>query len=97
MTTVISSGFWDNVWDVISSRVAIGIYVILMLAAVVILIVSVIVDEQKRVEPLRTRQKRAEEGEREAGSKGKETSESRFYMLTESDIRMKSYRARNMT
>ena len=97
MTTVISSGFWDNVWDVISSRVAIGIYVILMLAAVVILIVSVIVDEQKRVEPLRTRQKRAEEGEREAGSKGKETSESRFYMLTETDIRMKSYRAPNMT
>ena len=39
----------------------------------------------------------AEEGEREAGSKGKETSESRFYMLTETDIRMKSYRAPNMT
>ena len=39
----------------------------------------------------------AEESEREAGSKGKETSESRFYMLTETDIRMKSYRAPNMT
>ena len=39
----------------------------------------------------------AEEGEREAGSKSKETSESRFYMLTETDIRMKSYRAPNMT
>ena len=39
----------------------------------------------------------AEEGEREAVSKGKETSESRFYMLTETDIRMKSYRAPNMT
>ena len=39
----------------------------------------------------------AEEGEREARSKSKETSESRFYMLTETDIRMKSYRAPNMT
>ena len=39
----------------------------------------------------------AEEGEREAGSKSKETSKSRFYMLTETDIRMKSYRAPNMT
>ena len=39
----------------------------------------------------------AEESEREAGSKGKETSESRFYMLTETDNRMKSYRAPNMT
>ena len=38
----------------------------------------------------------AEESEREAGSKSKETSESRFYMLTETDIRMKSYRAPNM-
>lgn len=46
--------------------------------------------------------KSAEEGEREEGraeegSKSKETSESRFYMLTETDARMKSYRAPGMT
>ena len=53
MTTIVSSGFLDAVWDVISSRVAIGIYVILMLIAVIVLIVSVILDEQRRVDPLR--------------------------------------------
>ena len=97
MTTIVSSGFLDAVWDVISSRVAIGIYVILMLIAVIVLIVSVILDEQRRVDPLRLLRdgsiKKAApggSGNAEGADEGTEGT-SRLYMLTETDERMRSY------
>jgi len=109
---LIGTMFLGNAIDVPLLRSE-NVYIVLILAVIFLVIIIsmtvIVLRRGKLYKRIRERNVRilageetsedssAEEGEREAGSKSKETSESRFYMLTETDIRMKSYRAPNMT